>query len=276
MNIEALLIETSESPPCGPNLSGDAAFLDFEITSRGKAERQVGGTVASAEEPPWSELLVHGAALLGRSKDLRVASVLVRALVRTEGYAGLLPGLQLVHGLLDRYWDCVYPTLDVEDGNSPTRRLNAIAPLLRPEVLLRDLRDAPLVRSRQHGQLLVRDIEIALGKLSARSGNAGSSQAQIDAILGAVAAEDGATIARTAETLAAAKTLAALLDDKVGLEKAPDFKPLLTTLQSVAQACGKFQPAAVVRTVTAPESSDTNVLPSAAVPAPPLKSGQGR
>lgn len=241
MDIDALLAESAESPPCGPNLEHDAAFLEFELASRGKAEQQFGTTVVAAEEPDWRTLLTHGAALLVRSKDLRVATVLVRALVRTEGFAGLLPGLRLVHEFIHRYWDCLYPPLDADDDNDPTMRLNALAPLVHPLELVRDVRDAPLVRSRQHGQLLVRDIEVAVGKLPARPGSTPLSPLQIDAVLSAVAVEDAAAIACAAETMVAAKQLASLLDDKVGPQRAPDFRPLLATLHAVAQACGRFQ-----------------------------------
>lgn len=262
MDIEALLVETPKSAPCGPSLDGDAAFIDFEILARGKPEQRMGDRVVAGEEPPWSELITRGAALLGRSKDLRVASTMVRALVHVEGYAGLLPGLQLVHGLLERYWPCVHPQLDADDGDDPTRRLNAIISLSHPLELVRDLRAAPLVRSRQHGQLLVRDIEVALGKLPARADAPSPSQAQIDAMLTAVAAQDGAILVRAAETLAAVKALVALLEDHVGPAATPDFKPLLATVHAVAQTCARFQPAAAP-----PESPAENEAPAAAVQA---------
>jgi len=80
--------------------------------------------------------------------------------------------------------------------------------------------------------------------------------------------EDAAAMARAAETMAAAKRLASLLDDKVGPERAPDFKPLLATLHAVAQACGRFQAAAIAE-LSAGLSAD-GALPSAepqAIPA---------
>lgn len=276
MNIEALLAETPTSPPCGPSLDEDAAFLEFEIVARGKPEQRMGDSVVAAEEPPWPDLVARAAALLGRSKDLRVASMMVRALVHVDGYAGLLPGLQLMHGLLGRHWGCVHPQLDADDGDDPTRRLNAIVALTHPQELVRELRAAALVRSRQHGVLLVRDIEVALGKLPARAGTPAPTQAQIDAVLAAVAVEDGAAIARAAETLAAAKALAALLDDKVGPASAPDFKPLLATLHAVAQACGKFQPAAAPEPAAPPEGGEPTAAPSPAATIAAPASGEVR
>lgn len=276
MNIEALLVETPKSAPCGPSLDGDAAFIDFEILARGKPEQRMGNSVVAGEEPPWSELITRGAALLGRSKDLRIASTMVRALVHTEGYAGLRPGLQLVHGLLERYWPCVHPQLDADDGDDPTRRLNAIISLTHPLELLRDLRAAPLVRTRQYGQLLVRDIEVALGKLPARADAPSPSQAQIDAMLAATAAEDGSILACAADTLATVKALISVLEDKVGPAATPDFKPLLATVHAVAQTCARFQPAIPADPSPPPaENEAPGAVPQAPAPVPAAGAAAG-
>ena len=157
IEIESLLGEAAESPPCGPNLEYDGAYHEFEQLALGKAEQQFGTKIIAAEEPPWGNVLARGGEILKRSKDLRVASVVVRALVHTEGFAGLQPGLSLVHGLLDRFWEHIHPGLDAGDGD-PTMRMNALGPLVDPLALLRDLRDVALMSSRQHGPVLVRDM----------------------------------------------------------------------------------------------------------------------
>ncbi len=235
IDIDPLLAETAEAPPCGPDLAYDAAFIELEQLARGKAEDQIGATVREAEPPPWPAVQKLAVALLGRSKDVRAATLLVRSLVHTEGFAGLAPGLVFMHGLLDRYWDAVHPLLDADDGNDPTMRLNALAPLADPLGLVKELRDTPLVRSRQLGAVLVRDVEIALGKLPTRTGVTAMPQAQIEAMLGAMVAEDPNTVPSVAKAVAAVRALSALLVAKVGSAQAPDFKPLLATLDALAQ-----------------------------------------
>lgn len=54
-----------------------------------------------------------------RSKDLQVAAWLTEALVRREGFPGLKQGLELLHGLMERFWDHVYPEID--DGDLELR-----------------------------------------------------------------------------------------------------------------------------------------------------------
>lgn len=243
IEIESLLIPTAEEPPCGPDLEYDAAFLALDQLARGKPEQQFGETVIAAEEPVWGDVRSAAAELLGRSKDLRAAILLVRAWVHTDGYAGLLPGLQLIQQLLDRYWDEIHPRLDPDEDNDPTMRMNALAPLADVEGVVRDLRGAFLVDSRQHGSVLVRDVEIALGKLPQREGTEPVSQSKIDAILAAVATDDPEFGGRIDETFQTAKALSASIAERVGAERAPDFKPLLATLYAVQQIAPRAQSA---------------------------------
>src|SRR5262245_57836512 len=158
--------ETREAPPCGPNLEHDLSFFELEEAARGKPEQRTGDAVKPAEEPNWSKVIDLAQAILLRSKDLRVAVHLTRALTHTEGIPGLATGLGLIHGLLERYWEAIHPRLEADRGDDPTERLNALAPLVDPDVIVKDLRDTCLVDSREHGQLRTRDIEIALGRLA--------------------------------------------------------------------------------------------------------------
>lgn len=48
-------------------------------------------------------------ALATKGKDLQFAAWLTEALLKHEGFSGLQQGLKLCHGLLDKFWDNVYP-----------------------------------------------------------------------------------------------------------------------------------------------------------------------
>jgi len=58
-------------------------------------------------------------AIASRSKDLQIAAWLTDALLRTEGFAGLKQGLNLLHGLVGTFWETLYPQL--EDGDAELR-----------------------------------------------------------------------------------------------------------------------------------------------------------
>ena len=81
-------------------------------------------------------------ALTTRTKDLQLAAWLTEAALCTEGFSGLRQGLVLCHGLIDRFWDTLYPPL--EDGDSELRA----APLdWLGSALEIPLKNTPLVRA---------------------------------------------------------------------------------------------------------------------------------
>jgi type VI secretion system protein ImpA len=238
LDVGAVLSETRESPPCGPNLEHDLSFFELEEATRGKAEQRSGEAVKPAEDPNWSKVIDLAQAILLRSKDLRAAVHLTRALACTEGIPGLATGLGLIHGLLERYWDGIHPVLEADHDNDPTERLNALAPLVDPDASIKDLRDSYLVNSREHGQLRARDVEIALGRLTpSRTAGPGKPLAQLHAQIAAAFSSDRSVPSALREAhdrLAAIQTLVA---DRVGATRAIDLAPLTQPLDSLLETC---------------------------------------
>jgi type VI secretion system protein ImpA len=165
IDTENLLQPIAGDEPTGTNLEYDAAFTALERTAQGKPEQQIGETIVPGEPPDWKAVHEQAAALLGRSKDLRIVSHLVRALLHRHGFVGLSEGLAVVGGLLERYWAPLHPQLDPEDAHDPTIRISALALLSDPQ-LLTALRSAPLVQSRAFGAVSVRDIAVAMGEIA--------------------------------------------------------------------------------------------------------------
>ncbi|HVQ74411.1 MAG TPA: type VI secretion system protein TssA [Candidatus Binatia bacterium] len=239
---EVYLSNARESPPCGPNLEHDLAFFDLEEAVRGKPEQSVGDIVKPGEEPDWANVVDLAGELLARSKDLRVAVHLTRALVHTEGMPGLATGLAVIHGLLERYWDDVHPQLEADNDNDPTERVNALASLADPETILKDLRDVHLISSRELGNLRTRDLEVALGRLApARGDGAAMSRplSQIHAQMAAAFATDGTVPAALGAARTTAVAIQALLGDHIDSGQILDLKPLVQSLDVLLEACDK-------------------------------------
>jgi len=55
-------------------------------------------------------------AIAAESKDLQLAAWLSEAMLKREGVRGFCEGLKLCRGLLDKYWDTLYPELDEGDA----------------------------------------------------------------------------------------------------------------------------------------------------------------
>lgn len=180
INLDEFLSEVAQEPPCGPDLTYDADFLALETAARGKNEQQFGDTVIPAEPPDWREVEKRAAALLTRSKDLRVAVALCRAWLNVKGLPGLASGVSLVAGLLDRYWDGIHPM--AEDGDY-FMRMNAVSSLNEVTGLIRDLRQVDFLRSSSAGSVNVRDAEALARGNTVEGGN----KMSVDQLRGAVA-----------------------------------------------------------------------------------------
>lgn len=265
IDVDALLAPVSDQPPCGPDLEYDPEWQELERLAQGKPEQQFGGTIIPAEEPDWRDVAERAQALLGRSKDVRSACLLARASMHLDQFAGLKAGLELVHQLLERYWAEVHPMLDSSDNDDPTMRLNALSVLADSQGFLRAARNVRVVQSREHGEVTLRQIEIAAGKLQAREGESAPSQSQIDQQLAGVLSADPDLAARVSAALASAKALAKLLDDRVGSDRSTDLKPLLVSLTTLNQCVARIA-ATQAGTASSDDSSgadDTGTVPGA-------------
>ena len=180
IDLEKLLEPISDAAPSGVNLEYDTEFLALERIAMGRPEQQMGGSIRPAEPPDHAAVVREASALLQRSKDLRIAVLLARALSHLHALQGLNDGLALVQGLLDRYFATVFPELDPSEGNDPTMRITAIAGLAASDVLAA-LRSRPLLVSRTFGPITLRDIALAAANTAAPAEGAKPDQASIDA-----------------------------------------------------------------------------------------------
>jgi type VI secretion system protein ImpA len=60
-----------------------------------------------------------GEAIATKSKDLQLAAWLTEALLNVEGFGGLNSGIALIRGLIENFWETLYPEL--EDGEAEFR-----------------------------------------------------------------------------------------------------------------------------------------------------------
>lgn len=264
VDIEALLTPLDAAAPCGADLEYDESFRAMEEALRGKPEQQYGDTVIAAEGSDWRRVMSLALALGARSRDLRVAVNLLRARLHLEGLQACGSGLALIHGLLDRHWPHVHPMLDVDDGNDPTMRLNALAPLVDPGAVLADLRTATLGGPRSG--ISGRSFELVAGKALPREGeNVLGADAFVQALRELEARQPGCVEALRG-VAATTDAIDALLVAQVGTE-GPDLKPLQQYAQMLSRWAGKAlasQPAAAGDAAVDAEVTDSDAGPAAA------------
>jgi type VI secretion system protein ImpA len=214
--------------PCGPDLEYDNDFLSLTLAAQGKPESQFG----PAESPNWRQVAELSAALLDRTRDLRVAITWLRAELHLQGYAALPLGLRLLNGLIENQWDHLHPLPDPDDGD-PYARVNALTVLRETEGLIGDLRQTVVINDRAIGTLTVRGFEVALSLSVARQDEEVPSKEQITKMAGAALLKQPELRESCTSAVAEVKRLIALLNAKLGDELAPDLRPLYVLANGV-------------------------------------------
>lgn len=214
--------------PCGADLEYDDDFREMEKAASGRPATQFDEGMA----PDWRSVLGRTQSLFERTRDLRVALYWTRARVRLDGAAALSEGLRLAQGLLERYWDDLHPR--PEDGDAYAR-VNALADTAKSQGLLGDLREALVVSDRSIGELRGRDIEVALGLIDPRIGEAPPSRGALEQMLGEAAANRPGLRAFPGAVLERLQGLQKLMRDRVGYAAAPELDPLRQVFAGLAQ-----------------------------------------
>jgi type VI secretion system protein ImpA len=238
IDIEALLKPVSDAAPCGSDLEYEPSFLALQELARGKPEQAMGDKIRPAQEPSWPNVRDAAKDLFATTKDLRVAGILHIALLKTAGVAGLESGLNVISSLLTRYWDGLFPLLDVEDDNDPTFRVNSLIAALVSDEALATLRLVPVVESKQFGKHSLRAWRIATGtiKIEAVDGqdpDPAQLRTKLDAAFGDASIESlSATAAAVGACLEHLNAIQHILLDKAdGIPD--DLKPLASDLKEI-------------------------------------------
>jgi type VI secretion system protein ImpA len=230
VSVGELLAPISVEDASGPNLEYDVEFANLERTAQGKPEQMMGATVVPAEEPDWKVVAKQAQGLLARTKDLRVAVHLSKALLRTGGMEGFSEAVAVLRGLVDGYWDSVHPRLDPDDDNDPTMRMNALAALVDGPTLTA-VRNAPLVTSRALGKFGLRDVAVASGELPPPADQQAVTMSTIDGAFDSIEVEAlTATTTAVKSALDDVTTIETLVTDKVGGSRAVNLGKLTTML----------------------------------------------
>ncbi len=229
IDIDKLLSEISPDEPCGPDLEYDPDFIALMRDAEGTPAKYTpdGQLVEEGEDPNWRDIRDRCTEMFNRTIDLRVAIVLVDALMCDAGLPGLRDGLLLLQGLLERHWDHFHPQLDPDDDNDPMMRMNLLSALAAPIGADGDpwrfqqrLRDIPLADSRQLGRFSLRDMLIASGDLTPTGENP-PNEGLID---GAFRDTDGETLRESGRAAARCVEISRAIDqwitNKVGAGRA--------------------------------------------------------
>lgn len=160
IQLEALLAPIAGDKPAGIDLRADAnpaseyfKLKDSRFAARAK-EREIDAdpSMAAGELPEWRTILELAPKLLAtQAKDLEIAAWFVEALLRRHGVAGLRDGIRLVRGLVETYWDGLYPIPDEDGLAAKVAPLTALNGEGADGTLIQPIRKIPLTDGRDPG-----------------------------------------------------------------------------------------------------------------------------
>jgi type VI secretion system protein ImpA len=267
--------------PSGANLRYDPLYDKIKEARRRDDDAPQGDWQRERKAADFKLVIkLAGDALGTRTKDVQLAVWLTEALLQQEGFSGLRQGLDLLRGLLENFWDTVYP--EVEDGDvelraaplewAGTRLEDAVkqVPLTRGGLSYFKFKESRTVPSEEDAaqneqKRAQREAAVADGKVPAEQFDKEVADTPTASYEAWVAALEGCR--------ESVEALGSLCDAKFG-GAAPSFTPLKEALELVHHAANQFlqrkleqegrKPAPQEEPEAAAEESSTSVAESSA------------
>lgn len=127
MSIEVaeLLAPISADRPCGEDISFDEVYDRVRDARRADdPSLRQGDWQTELKVADWRLVVRLATEVLSKqSKDLQMAVWLGEALIATEGVRGATQSVELLNGMLDTWWDQLYPELDGDDAEERAAKL---------------------------------------------------------------------------------------------------------------------------------------------------------
>jgi len=279
----ALLQPISDDQPTGIDVRQDASPLSkyqqlksARAAARASERQAIHDGDSTAADEHWRKIISLAPDILTtQSKDLEVACWFTEALIRRNGFHGLRNGFELIKGLVENFWDGLYPTPD-EDGIE-TR----IAPLsgLNGEgaegVLIAPIRKVPITEGYSPGPFSLWQYQQALEAQRSpdedtRQNKVAKLGFSIEDIERAVGDSSAEFYVGLMDNLSVAidiyKELGNLLDQRCGSEFAPPTRNIVSILEECRGAVAhlgkeKIPTAPEPESTTETESADSNGAP---------------
>jgi type VI secretion system protein ImpA len=116
IDLDAFLEPIEGENPAGEDLRYTPLYEEIKEARKEDDLLDLGDWQREIKRADWDKAIgLSSEALSGKTKDLQIAAWLTEALIRKEGFDGLTAGLRLVSGLIERFWDHLYPTMEEGD-----------------------------------------------------------------------------------------------------------------------------------------------------------------
>jgi type VI secretion system protein ImpA len=237
--MDNLLDPISAAAPCGIDLAYDAVYNDLAVLMEGTPENQF--EPGSGKEPNWAAIRKLAEESLKRSKDLQIAIYFTVALSQTAGMEGAARGLELIAGIVRKYWDDLFPNLDPDDKD-PTQRVNILSQLTvepggygDPIKFISRLSQATIFHAP--------GVTVTMAFLLP-DGNAAVAAGKLKEVLAAASPEETEPgLEALRRVVAAVHSLDDYLIETLGRQTAPSFEPLIKVIDKALRLFDGLAPA---------------------------------
>jgi|SRR5690625_2453443 len=159
IDLERLLAPISEESPAGDDIRRDSSPTSTYQTikaarsgARAAERKSVHDGDTQEADQYWREVLELAPEILAtQSKDLEIASWYTEALLRRYGFQGLRDAFQLLHEMVDRFWDGLHPMPDEDGLETRTAPLAGLNGEGAEGVLIAPIRKVPITEGQPPG-----------------------------------------------------------------------------------------------------------------------------
>lgn len=233
---DSLIAALPGEAPCGENLEDSPTLAALEsLNIFGRTPQPVVENPRPEDKPPppppdWSAARQTAVEVLRKSKDLRGLTQLAAGALRVDGLAAGLATIGVAAHWLETWWAETYPPL--EEG--AVMRLNVLNAFADHVAILDGIRRAPLVASREHGRVTLRDFDLTAGTARPAEGEPVLQSGHIEA---AFAAADRAGLQSLSDAVRRAvadmRRIETAMREGAGIDAAPSFEPLFELLKRI-------------------------------------------
>jgi type VI secretion system protein ImpA len=154
----------SQDDPCGPDLEGDAGFMNFLAATEGLLPASYYAfSRASIDFPAAFQTAEQ---LLKRTLDIRLLALMAKLSILNRDVAGFAHRLGNMAWLVREHWEAANPKAEGDDYSG---RIAQLMTLEDNAVVLLPLQYAPLLETNREGALAYRDQLLATGAAQPRS-----------------------------------------------------------------------------------------------------------
>lgn len=248
IDLAALLAPISAENPAGSDIRHDSSpnskYQQIKIarSAARAAERKSihDGDTTEADEH-WRKILnLAPDILLTQSKDLEIVSWFTEALLRKHGFQGLRDSFELIHGLVESFWDNLYPMPDEDGMETRTSSLSGLNGEGAEGVLIAPIRKVAITQGDAPGPFSFWQYQQAADAQRAASDSIRESKIEklgfsLEVIDRAVNASSSSfyvdLIDDLTQTIGFCKQLNSLLDQHCGINDAPSTRNILEVLE---------------------------------------------